>query len=213
MGGPEDGGVLGDLRGLPTELRDLCLGYVLYRYQAEGAGLRLYHPEMFSPPMRWNQFDTRDANIYTWFTEEAKAVGCQTGWATVRAAGCVSSSERASGTVTVLGVAGRVCAGIILNRGQRNMNKSMWSSALGSGTSWFYDEDGLICKCVNGVETMLQPHLQGINVGDEVTVLVNDGWLSFEVNGEVQGTPVALPEDVEVVMAVSLWSGEKVRFD
>merc|ERR1711964_159025 len=35
--------------------------------------------------------------------------------------------------------------------------------------------------------------------------------LSFEVNGEVQGTPVDLPKNTDVAMAVSLW-GCKIRF-
>lgn len=49
-----------------------------------------------------------------------------------------------------------------------------------------------------------------------MTVIVKDGQVSFEADGEPQGTPIALPEGVEVAMAVSTsdcWGANGVTFD
>lgn len=219
---PEDSAVLRELRGLPTELRDLCISYVLYRFQAEDAGLQLYHPEMFSSHVQWDRFETKHAGPHIRITEGGKAAGRTTegyGWSTARAAEWVSSSGRASGTLTWLCDGGELeiytGVGIIL-RGQRDMGEGMWSS----GTSWYYIPcSGSIHKASPhrspGVhnEFILQEGLAKINTGDKITVVVKDGQLSFEVNGTTQGTPVDLPEDTEVTMAVSLWREARVRLD
>lgn len=218
----EADGVLRRLRGFPTELRELCLSYALYRYQAEDMGLQLGHPEMFSSHLQWDRFETKDVSSYIQISEGGKVAEekdsrrsrWQEKWVTVRAARWVPSSGSATGTVTQLGGGrwvtahqeGVICVGIIL-RGQRNMNTYIGCS----GTSWFYHRHGLILDFVNGSGRQLQNTLAMVNVGDTVTVVVNDGQLSFEVNGALQGIPVDLPANIEVAMAVSLGEGAKVR--
>merc|ERR1711964_480478 len=202
-------GVLRDLRGLPTELRDLCLSYRLYRHEAEDAGLRL-HPEMFARyQMRWDRFEAQDASPHIRFSEEGKAMEGDYMWATARAAGWISTSSGcASGTATLLNESDEEWRqnpwwgsfGVIL-RGQRDMNDSV----MDSGTSWVYHGQGMIVFATDG--TLPLSHQQGclakINAGDSVTVTVEDGKLSFAVNGVAQGTPIDLPADTEVAMAVS----------
>merc|ERR1711964_396130 len=76
-----------------------------------------------------------------------------------------------------------------------------------SGTScWYYNSysTGSILKGVNGSGSLLQNDLKPITNGDQVTVVVKDGQLSFAVNGVSQGTPVDLPKGTKVAMAVSL---------
>merc|ERR1711964_647770 len=125
---------LRDLR-VPTELRDMCLSYVLYHYQAEEADLHLYHPEMFSSHVRWDRFETKDAGSYIRVSEGGKTIenNHYEKYATARAARWISSLGSASGTVTLPGDEEDVDVGIIL-RGQRDMN--MWIGH--SGTSWYY---------------------------------------------------------------------------
>jgi len=138
-GDNEANGVLRGLRGLPTELRDLCLSYRLYRYRAEDAGLQLYHPEMFASHVRWEHFEPKDASPHIRISEGGKTIqNTNWGiWRTARVDKWVSSSGSASGTVTRLSGGVAVCVGVIL-RGQRDMNK--WIGY--SGPSWYYGTYG-----------------------------------------------------------------------
>merc|ERR1711964_950106 len=110
------------------------------------------------------------------------------------------------GTVTKATALEGVHVGIIV-RGQNNMNLPIWCL----GASWCYDEDGMIWT--TGSDPSIQSGLETITAGDRVTVVVNDGKLTFAVNGAAQGTPIELPAGTEVSMAVSLSLGNKVRLE
>jgi len=205
-GADEADGVLRDLRGLPTELRDMCLSYLFYRHQAVDAGLGLCHLEMFASQMRWDRFETQDASPHIRFSEENKAMKGDYMYSTAQAVGWISTSSGcASGTATLLNflTTSRQDSwwgsfGVIL-REQRDMNDPV----MDSGTSWTYHGQGMIIFAIDGSVGSQQGCLAKINAGDSVTVTVEDGKLSFAVNGVAQGTPIDLPADTEVAMAVS----------
>merc|ERR1711964_712614 len=165
------------------------------------AGLQLYHPEMFASHVRWDRFETKDASPHN--VSEIENTDYRL-WSTARAAGWVSSSASASGTVTsfarLLGEPLRdwlMDVGVIL-RGQRDMDRQDRHMS-SSGSCLFY-RDGCIRKGANGGHSAIQEGLQRLNRGDKVTVVVKDGQVSFKVNGVVQGTPIDLPADTEVTM-------------
>merc|ERR1711964_421973 len=109
-------------------------------------------------------------------------------WSTVRATEWVPSSGRASGTVTVLNAAyflergspsGGVCFGIIrrADHSQRTMDALMCDYTYQCGTeTWCYEGDyGNIC----GTGTNIQWGLETVKTGDQMTVAVNGGKLTF----------------------------------
>jgi len=199
-------------------------------------------PVMFSTQVQWNRFEAPPTAVaFQLYSEEIfpdsyiqisdggkvaeasydrdffkrnNGAKLYTRWATARAAGWVSSSGSASGTVEY-DDSEEVCVGIIL-RGQRDMDTHMEES----GTSWIYDsQDGSIYKAseddwMEGIPSQilakaLQKDLAKIRTAKKVTVSVNDGKLSFDANGVVLTAP--LPADVEVTLAVSLKPRLKVR--
>merc|ERR1711964_771640 len=56
-----------------------------------------------------------------------------------------------------------------------------------------------------------QRGLPELKQGDTITVAVNDGKLTFIVNGQLRGASIKLPPNTQVAMAVSLKKGA-VRF-
>merc|ERR1711964_455007 len=88
------------------------------------------------------------------------------------------------------------------------------------GKSWFYTSGGTIYhRPVVGVDSApiaIQGSvpsiycLQSVNDSndstDTVTIVVKDCQLIFQVNGVDQGTPIDLPKNTKVALAVSLYS-------
>merc|ERR1711964_228892 len=95
------------------------------------------HPKMFASQVRWDRFETKDASRYVDFLEGGKTIRGMYGISTARAAGWVSSSGSASGTVS-LPDDKRVCVGIILrglmplkigDKVQVRWNSAQWHNA------------------------------------------------------------------------------------
>lgn len=171
----------------------------------------------------WNCFETENVGTHIEVTEGGKVIsaaewGTQN-YTTAHTGHWVSSSEYAGGTVTRLDSTGIVEVGIIITPTKPSDMIPFPKSAYLDGhmaqilpegaTSLSYDDEGNFTKEVDSEPQDFKNGFQlATNIGDKITVVVKDGKVWFRVNGVLQGTPLDLPPDQYVTMAVSLIQAE-----
>jgi len=143
--------------------------------------------------VKWDRFVAEDAGPDIVVDREGKRASCKREGSTVRAGDWVPTSSRATGTVRHGGGEGEV--GVIVSE-----FTDMDEFVGGTKHGWGYDHDGDIYHN----DKPLQEDLQPLQKNDKITIDVHNGKLTFKVNGIVQGTPIDLPKNTKMAMAVSL---------
>jgi len=157
---------------------------------------------------KWNQFVETDKSIVV--TEGGKTIE-STGGTSARAGPWISSSGSAFGTVKLLNSTW-MNVGIISRCEQTDMRLFIGTprKSFTAPRSWWYDSYGEIKTVKGGVKSTLQGGLPRLKKDAAVTVVLQDGWLSFKVNGKPQGSPIdikkELPEYAQMAMIVTLGS-------
>lgn len=224
--------VFSDVKSLlPEELKAMVLGFAFYGAEAEKLflGSASRRPEMFEFTIPWIVFD--DAGEYATISQDGKTLQ-ETGHhfripnsgitrASTPAGPWVSSSSSATGTLETLGDAagGSMTVGIVTQEGHWDLEERL---SFSGRRNWHYNGMGTLGAIREGpnpfgandlLEQAEQRGLLPITNGDRVTVIMKNRQLTFKVNGEVQGTPVELPADTQVALAVSLYGrGQTARF-
>lgn len=218
----------------PEGLMEVCYSYAFYLPEAKKMKVGFFR-QMFSPydrPVKeWDVFETENAGRHITITEEGTRIEEHNDddWAdhtTAHSSVWVDSeSGHAVGAAIRLTKEGLVDVGVILrpvhhtfvSTGTGHMadllaipNSESDSGDGPSCMSFSYGCDGVI---IEGDEMSGAEHTEGllpIMRGDEITVIVKKGFLTFQVNGTPQGDPITLPANMKVAMAVSL-SQSKIR--